>query len=353
MEEFVKNNWLIPAIFIFAVLTIALPAGGNREEDARSTENSTQTEDVTPISTDNAVAIVNGEVITREEFDSIIESNIYRYEYQSGQEFVEEQRPLLERQVLDGLIMRAVLQQEATNLGLAVSDEEVEETFARFRSQFPSDAAYQIALEEEGFTEEEFRGELYRQMLIERLIRTQVYDDIAVPEEELRAFYDDNPSYFEQSEQVAARHIILVLNGDESESDLADRRAELEAIRAEIVAGTDFGEAASEYSEGPSASRGGDLGSFGRGEMVPEFEEVAFALPVGEISEVFRSSFGFHILQVTSRTEAETVPFDEVRQSIEAYLLEDARNRGARDYVSALRADADVEELIEFETTAP
>lgn len=349
-----KKTWIVPAIVLFAVVTSVLPAGGNKEDEAADTETSAAgAEDMTPISTENAVAIVNGEAITRDEFDSIIESNIYRYEYQSGQEFAEEQRPLLERQVLDGLIMRTVLQQEATGLGLSVSDADVEETFTRFRSQFPSDAAYEIALEEEGFTEEEFRRELYRQMLIEQLIRTQVYDDITVPEEELRAFYDDNPSYFEQAEQVAARHIILVLNGDESDSVVAERRAELDAIRSEIVAGTDFGEAAAEYSEGPSASRGGDLGSFGRGEMVPEFEEVAFSLPIGEVSEVFRSSFGFHILQVTGRTEAATAPYEEVRQSIEAYLLEDARNRGAREYVSALRADADVEELIELDGTVP
>lgn len=346
----VTNFRTISAVIVFAALAMTLPAGGNREQETdEEATPAAVSEEATTISVEDAVAVVNGEPITRAEFGDIIESNIYRYEYQSGEQFVPEQRPLLERQVLDGLIMRTVLQQEASALGIEVADEDIEETFARFRSQFPSDAAYEIALEEEGFTEEEFRQELHRQMLIENLIRTQVYDNVTVPESEIRSFYDGNPTYFEQPEQVSARHIILLLNGDEDDTAVAERRLELDSIRTEIVAGREFADAAAEYSEGPSASRGGELGSFGQGEMVPEFEEVAFSLPIGQVSEVFQTSFGLHILEVTDRIEAQTIPYEEVRPSIETYLLEDARNRGARDYVGELRAAAEVEELIDID----
>lgn len=353
-EDSVTTFRFLTALILLFVSATTLFAGGNREREREDPAAPTPMEsEATAISVADAVAVVNGEPITRAEFDSIVESNIYRYEYQSGQEFTPDQRPILERQVLDGMIMRAVLRQEAANLGIEVEDAEIEETFSRFREQFPSDAAYQIALEEEGFTEEEFRAELHRQMLIERLIRSEVYDRITVPEEEIRSFYEENPSYFEQSEQVSARHIILLLDGDEEETAVEERRSELESIRSEIVAGTDFADAAAEYSEGPSATRGGDLGSFGRGEMVPEFEEVAFGLEVGEVSEVFRTSFGLHIVEVTARTEAQTVAYEAVRDSIESYLLEDARNRGARDYVTGLRNAAEIEELIEIEQSAP
>ncbi len=343
-----KRFLLVGTLVTILLSTTAVYARGNREgrdEEPASSESV----DASAIDVSNAVAVVNGVRISREEFDLVVESNIYRYEYQTGQSFSPEQRPMLERQVLDGLVMRTVLEQEANQLGIEVADEELEETFAQFRSQFPNDAAYQIALEEQGFTEDEFRVELQRQMIIEKLIRTQVYEQIEVTEDEMRTFYEGNPQFFEQSEQVNARHIILTLTGAESESEVAARRSELETIRGQIVAGADFAESAAEYSEGPSASRGGDLGSFGRGQMVPEFEEVAFTLTVGEISPVFQTSFGLHIVQVTQRTEAQTIDFNEVRESIEAYLMEDLRTRGAREFVSELRSVADVEEFVEIE----
>ena len=112
---------------------------------------------------------------------------------------------------------------------------------------------------------------------------------------------------------------------------------------ADIVAGADFGDMAREHSQGPSGPSGGDLGVFGRGQMVAEFEAVAFDLAVGEVSEVFETAFGFHIVQVTDRIEAVTIGFDEAEPRIVEFLLERGRNEAAGRYVAELRADAQVE----------
>jgi peptidyl-prolyl cis-trans isomerase C len=103
------------------------------------------------------------------------------------------------------------------------------------------------------------------------------------------------------------------------------------------------------HSQGPSGPSGGSLGVFGRGQMVPEFEDQAFSLEVGEVSDVFETQFGYHIVQVTERVPATTLSFEESREQIRQFLTEAERNEGAQQYVEELRAAATVEELISLD----
>ncbi len=339
------------AVFLLLAIPAFMFAGGNREEDQAAQEDTAggaqQEAAGDPIQVSEAVARVNGELVSQEEFNNVVESNIARYEAQSGESFDQQQLPQLERQVLDGLITRTVLEQEAERLDITVGDARFAETLDQFKQQFPDEQGYQAALEQQGFTEEEFETELRRQMVIEELIRSQVYDQVNVSEEDMREFYDNNPQYFQQDDQVAARHIIFTTDGVE-EGERAALREELEGIRQEIVDGADFSEMAREHSQGPTAANGGDLGTFGRGQMVPEFENAAFELEVGEISPVIETQFGYHILQVTERVPAQTQSYDEAQERIRQFLTEEERNSGAQAYVTELREDAEVEELIDI-----
>ncbi|MFW5796011.1 MAG: peptidylprolyl isomerase [Alkalispirochaeta sp.] len=354
-----KQRFLPAVIALFLVATVAF-AGGNKEKEAQDagaegTEATEQTEsrEGERITVEDAVARVNGQLLPRSEFDQVLASNIARFEAQNQQAFDPQYRPQLERQVLDSLITRELLEQEAARLGVEVSDEQVDETLGQFKGQFPNESAYQMALEQEGFTEDEFLGELRRQMVIEEVIRTRAYDEVAVTEEQMRSFYDDNPQYFEISDQVEARHIILTTEGITDEETLAEKRAEIEEIRQEIVDGADFAAVARERSEGPSASDGGELGRFGRGQMVPEFEEAAFALEPGEISDVVETEFGYHILQVTDKVSGRTETFEEAQDNIETFLLEQERNVAVQHYLADLKEEAEIEELIEIENEMP
>ena len=340
-----KRYYVIPFLLLMPLLAFA---GGNRETEEETNGAEAASGEATEIQVSDAVARVNGELVSREEFENVVESNIYRYEYQSGESFDPQQRPQLERQVLDGLITRTVLEQESDRLDVSVSDERFDETLQQFKSQFPNESAYQIALEEQGFTEAEFEEELRRQMVIEQLIRSQVYDAIEISEDDMRVFYQENPQYFEQPEQVSARHIIFTTQEVNDEAELAAMREELASIRQEILDGADFAEMAREHSQGPSAANGGDLGSFGRGQMVPAFEDAAFALEEGEVSQIIETQFGYHILQVTGETAAQTRSFEESQGQIEQFLTEQEQNQGAQAYVQELRQSAEVEELVEL-----
>jgi peptidyl-prolyl cis-trans isomerase D len=180
--------------------------------------------------------------------------------------------------------------------------------------------------------------------------RNLLRDRVEIPEEELKAYYDDHASEFSTDEQVRARHILLRTGGERS---VDEAKQEIAALRARIEGGEDFAEVARETSEDPgSAQRGGDLDWFGRGAMVPAFEDAAFNAQVGELVGPVESPFGVHLLQVTDKREAGQRPFDEVKDQVRFQLAQDrvadlAREKAAEiaSQLQGLAGDARVEAM--------
>lgn len=166
--------------------------------------------------------------------------------------------------------------------------------------------------------------------------RTQVDDAaadalVSSDPERVRRAYDERKSEFDQPEQVRARHILIRAaagEGPEAEKALAAARARAEKAAARVRAGEPFERVASELSEDPgSKDRGGDLGAFPRGRMVPAFEEAAFSLAPGTVSDPVQSSFGFHVIRVDEKLPARLVSFEEARRGVARDLLADERAR--------------------------
>lgn len=157
-----------------------------------------------------------------------------------------------------------------------------------------------------------------------------------VSDEELQAYYEGHPESFKQDEQIKARHILITLEEAASPAEVAEATNKIEDILAKAKAGEDFAVLAEEYSEGPSAATGGDLGWFGRGAMVPAFEQAAFALKKGEVSDPVRTRFGLHLIKVDDRKEPRTLAFDEVKDRIREMIAQDR----ASDRVSDLLDDS-------------
>ena len=194
--------------------------------------------------------------------------------------------------------------------------------------------------------------------------RNMMRDRVEVPEEELRTYYDENLDEFSREAQVQARHILL--RTGERTPEEASR--ELEAIRQRIEGGEDFAAVAQEVSEDPgSAQRGGDLGMFGRGQMVPEFEEAAFSAEGDELVGPVESPFGVHLLQVTDRREAGRQSFEEAREGISFRLAQERLASVAEEQAAelatrlaegevdaaALRAEAEGDAAVFFYEPAP
>ena len=173
-------------------------------------------------------------------------------------------------------------------------------------------------------------NDMRKRLVVQRVMR-QYQNPPTITDEQVRAYYDQNPTLYSTT-QVHASHILV------KDEDTARQ------ILAEVKAHPDkFPDIAREKSTDTiSAKKGGDLGTFGPGRMVPEFEKAAFALKPGEISDVVKTQYGYHIIMVTERKEGEPKPFDNVKEQIRATL----RNRGLQDQVQAhfdqLKKDADV-----------
>ena len=154
----------------------------------------------------------------------------------------------------------------------------------------------------------------------------KVMSSATVSEEECQAFYAANPQNFQKGESVRAKHILV----SEEES--------CKEIMAAILNGeTDFDAAAKEHSTCPSGQQGGDLGSFGRGQMVPEFENAAFDAEIGQVIGPVKTQFGYHLIQVTEKTEASAIPFEEVAAQIKDELLRQKQNETYAAKVKELR----------------
>jgi len=194
---------------------------------------------------------------------------------------------------------------------------------------------------------EEFRLPAQRRVAYLLVDEARLRGEITVPEAELRAYYQENRDQFARPEQVRARHV-LVRTGEKS---VEEARAVVAEARRRIEGGEDFGAVARELSEDPgSAARGGDLGWFGRGQMVAPFEEAAFSAAQGELVGPVESDFGVHLLEVTGRRPSGQAPFEEVRGQIEqaagAERIDDLARRRAAELVATLReGDASPEEM--------
>lgn len=296
---------------------------------------------------DAKVAEVNGVVITQKEFDHAMNSVQQNIMHQSGQPVHPGQLAEIRDEVLDNLINREVLYQESQRREIKVDDATVEQQLARVKQQFSSEAEFEQMLKSMRMSEDDVREQFKQDLSIQQLINDQVVETIKVPEADVQAFYDDHPEHFKQSAQVQARHILIQV-GEEAEAEKKEAaRKKLEDLRAQITDGADFAALAAEHSDCPSGKQGGDLGYFGRGQMVPPFELAAFALKPGEISEVVETRFGYHLIEVLDSKPESTVSFDDSKERITQFLKRDQVQKEVESYVDQLRGKAKIEKYVE------
>lgn len=295
-----------------------------------------------PKPAEHKLASVNGKEITQIDLDK----EMNRFEGQmgmSGQSPDPEQREAIRKKVLDSLVQRELLLQESNRLGIQVTDVEVGEQVAQLKGRFSQEEDYASALKRLKMTEDELKEEFTRRLVVKKMIDQVIADKVVVTMEETKVFYDGNPNYFKAPERVRASHILVKLDPKATDAEKAGARKKIEDIQKKIQEGQDFAAAAKEFSDCPSASNGGDLDYFQRGQMVAPFEETAFSVKVGEMSGIVETQFGYHLIKVTDRQESGTIPYEEIKGNIESHLRQQKVNDQYSAYVDQLKAKAKVE----------
>lgn len=274
---------------------------------------------------------VNGNSVPMETYQKKMDA-VKAYLEKQGLDFNSEQgKQMLEgvkQDVLEGLISSEIIRQEIESQGWNMDDPAVVEQIENLKTQI-KDAGqdYQKWLAEQAMTEEEV---IYYMTFTHFLSK-----DVKVSEEEVRQYFDTYyANYGGQEEQIKARHILL-----ETEDEAKQVITELETTDA------DFAELAKEKSIEPAAkTNGGDLGYFGRGRMVPEFEEVAFSQEVGVVSEQpVKTDFGYHVILVEDHKPGVKPSFETAKEMVEKDALDYAKNQKVQSYYNELRKAAEIE----------
>lgn len=167
--------------------------------------------------------------------------------------------------------------------------------------------------------------------LASHMAATSVIDKVTLTEEEAKAYFDANPNQFISEKQVRAKHILV------------EKEVQAKEILSEIEAGKSFEDAAKEYSTCPSKEKGGDLGYFKKGQMVPEFEKAAFEAAVGELTGPVKTQFGYHLILVEDKKEEQAVSFEDIRENLMEKLLNQKKQAVYLDKVKELEAKYGVE----------
>ncbi len=232
------------------------------------------------------------------------------------------------RQALNQLVVRELLLEEAVSRKIAVDSADVERAYDEARVPYKDDAAWSESLKKQGFTPQSFREELRSKQTVNALLSDEAQRVAEPSDAEVQEYHATNPNALGGGEKLKTAHILLRVPEGAPPQQRVERLARAQEIRRRILAGESFAALAKKHSgDTTSADKGGVLEPFGRGEMMKPYEEAAFALQVGGISDVVRTPFGFHVIKVAGDRPPRTTPIEEVRETLRQELqLERARS---------------------------
>ncbi|WP_078544087.1 peptidylprolyl isomerase [Litchfieldia alkalitelluris] len=230
--------------------------------------------------------------------------------------------------VLDTLITNKLIQLESESQKLTVTDEEIQTEVDTLISSYGGEETFASVLESNGTSMNTVKKDIKLYLLTEKLLQER----ITITDEEMAAYFEENKATFAISEQVEASHILV------KDEETANE------VLSKLNDGEDFATLANEYStDTANASNGGKLGFFGKGEMVEDFEKVAFDLDIDEISEPVKTEHGYHIIKVTNKQEATEANFEDSKESIKQTLLDEKMSTEYSTLVTELKEKYEIE----------
>jgi peptidyl-prolyl cis-trans isomerase C len=296
---------------------------------------------------DVVVAKVSGENITEKQVLTVIDQLARQKQMPSDQN----KNKVLFQDAVDNLVVEAMLKTEVKQQNVVVDKTKVDQQFLELTKRFPTPEKFQEAMKGQGLTEASLRKSIEDNLSYQQVVDQATKDVPAVSDADVKKFYDEHPEPFAVPDQVHAAHILLRVEQNTTPEQKAEIKKKLEAIRADIDSKKiTFADAAAKNSQDPSnAQKGGDLGFFGRGNMVKPFEDAAFATKPGELSGIVETQFGYHIIQVIEFKPAHQRTLDEVKAQIKQYLEQGAKQTATQKYLGDLKSKAKVEMFMTVE----
>jgi len=360
-----------------------------------------------------SIATVNGEAIFLSDFQDHWDAFQDQQKHSSPEAMAPDALKGNKKLILDQMIEEKLLLQEAKRRKIVVPKRQLEEGLLQIKNRFkdfapgskPSKEDYERELtpkeqeefakelKKQGLSEQEFQTRIDDQLKVMRLTEEEVRSKIPTPFLETKSSGGDEadrqltPEYekltkdlyekiekrfndkdFKASpdndvdqmveilksklgESVHARHIFVKSPRTDDVKQRQAALAKIQAIKKELDGGADFVELAKKKSEGPTAQNGGDLGFFTRGQMSPEFDKTAFQLPVGGISDVVETEYGYHIILVEEKRASRRLRYDDIKSDLAGYIFQEQMQSKYEEFVSSLRKKADIKILMDLDKT--
>jgi peptidyl-prolyl cis-trans isomerase C len=287
------------------------------------------------------VGKVDGQSITFEEVDKLVK----RWKDGMGGAPGMPEREL-QQKALDNIINRKLLYAAATKAATVPADSMVTQYIGMLKNSFGADG-FQAKLTQQGLTEEQLKAELKIDMAIQSFMEKSLPDTLNATPEQARSYYESNPDKFESGETVHAHHILVRTPQGATDADKAKARRKADRLLSKIRGGAPFEAVAKDSSEDGSKERGGDLGRFGHGDMVPAFEDAVYKLGVGQVSDVVETQFGFHIIRLDERFPSQKAAYDQRLETMVSQQLTQERQKAFIDkLIEQLRTKAKITKKI-------
>ena len=313
---------------------------------------------------------VNDTYITKSQFDKAMDKEIDNSPFKNfggAKNFVKSDDNVMyliyKEKVTRELIVKTLLEQEIAKRGIKVTDEDIKNEMQSIIDKVGSKEELNSILKQRGVSNSEFNEDLKTQIKIKKLVNS--INKVTVSDSEAEKYYNAHPEQFKHEEQVRASHILISANTLEMiqtlkaknkgltpaelnakvDENLKAQKEKAEAVLKEVQANPDnFGNVAKRESDDKvSAERGGDLGFFNKGAMVPEFSKAAFAMKPDTISGIVETPYGYHIIKVTDRMEAGTTPFVKIKDEIKYYLETQKQIEILKNLADGLMKNAKIE----------
>jgi parvulin-like peptidyl-prolyl isomerase len=284
---------------------------------------------------DIIVAKVNGTVFTQKDLETEVDRLIPRVTFHRN--VSPEKRKQYYAKAIDELIDRELRYQDAKAQGIKIEKEKIDAQLEKFKKRFKSEQDYKAALEKEKVSEDQVRARIEKELLAQAAYTRNVTEKAKISDADLKEYYEKNTAKFKEPESVK---LSIISTKDENKA---------KDILAKIKQGDNFSELAYNLSEDSYRVKSGDIGYIHRGRMLPEIDEVAFKLKVGEVSDIIKAQDNYFIVKVEDRKPEHQMTFEETKDRLRKDLESERANELYQKWIESLRSKAKIEVLLKTE----
>ena len=287
------------------------------------------------ISLPGVVAKVNGQDIHNNDILRQLKKTLQNYK-DRGIPLTAEEEKITAKKLIENEIGRALLLQKGNEINAHVSDEALDRKLRKVKSSFKSDSIFEHELKNRKLTLDQYKKELKIDLLMQQVIDQEIEPKIKISEKDIQSFYEKNKEKFYMDKKARASVILVKAKRGNTKSEKSAQE-KIESILEKIKNGSTFNEMATKYSQDSLAPKGGDLGYFTKNQIFGAFSSRAFDMKVNEVSSVFKTGLGFHILKLTDLIEGKIMSLDRAKTRIEKILRKNKIGNATRNYVETLK----------------